>query len=132
EARMELVDDPDDDLVLVAALAAQELLQSDGKEAAVESLTEAIATTEEEAADVAAGAASARANAEEAAANLVTAEATLQAARDAFNSDAASILALRDQAILMLMPYILLIWVIALAAGVLVWGVVYLVRNIIE
>jgi ABC-type maltose transport system permease subunit len=132
ERRQPLVEDPEDDLVLVAALAAQEALETGGKDAAVQVLTEAITTTETEAADVAEGAASARANAEEAKANLATAEATLQAARDAFNADAAAILAVRDQAILRLVPYMLLIWTQALAAAALVWCVVYAFRNVIE
>jgi ABC-type maltose transport system permease subunit len=132
ERRQALVEDPEDDLVLVAALAAQDALASGGKDAAVQALTEGITNAETEAADAADGAVSARANAEEGAANLVTAEATLQAARDAFNADAAAILAVRDQAILRLVPYMLLIWAMALAAGALVWCIVYAVGNVIE
>lgn len=132
EMRQPLVEDPEDDLVLVAALAAHQALETGGKEAAVQALTDAIVTTEAEAADIADGAASARANAEEAAANLVTSEATLQAARDAFNSDAAAILIVRDQAILMLVPYILLIWTQTLALAALVWCLVFVLRSRIE
>ena len=132
ETRQALVEDPEDDLVLAAALAAQAALATGGKEAAVQALAEGIATTETEAADVAEGAASARANTNEAAANLVTAEATLQAARDAFNSDAAAILTVRDQSIVRLSPYMLLIWAMALAFAALVWSVVSALRNLIE
>jgi ABC-type maltose transport system permease subunit len=76
-------------------------------------------------------AATARTNAEEAAASLITAEERLIAAREAFNADAAGIYAVRDQAIIQMIPIMLLAWGAALVGAAVVWFILSQLRNVV-
>jgi ABC-type maltose transport system permease subunit len=76
-------------------------------------------------------AATARANAEEAAAGLSVAEDRLIAAREAFNASAAGIYGVRDQAIIQMIPYMLLAWGAALAGAGVVWFILSSIKHIV-
>ncbi len=132
DARSVIVEDPDDDLVLVAALAAQEVLNTSGLEAARQLLSDNIALIQTEATDTREGAITARTNAEEQRTNVTAAETRLLAAETAFDQDAARIYTLRDQAFINVIPYILIAWVATLLAAVLVWVIVRALKNTIE
>ncbi|MBE2269064.1 MAG: ABC transporter permease subunit [Anaerolinea sp.] len=131
-ARQTGTDEDEDNLVLQALIAAQTALNDSGVDAARAALAEGVTTVQAEAVDVRDGATSARANAEEAKANLATAEQTLIAARDAYLADAASIYALRDSALVAVLPYVLLAWGAALAAAAVLWGITRALRGRIE
>ena len=75
---------------------------------------------------------SARNNADEAAASLPASQAALNAAQADFDANAASTLGLRDRAMVAVLPYILLAWVGGLAAGAVLWGIAYALRNRLE
>lgn len=124
-------DAPDDDVVLQTLLTALPALDTSADDFKV-ALTAGVTAAQDSAASQQSRAQSARANVDEAKANLTTAEATLQSARDAFDADADGILAIRDQAMMGVLPYILLAWVGALVGAALVWGIVYLLRGVIE
>ena len=132
DTRTANVEDPEDDLVLVAALAAQEALNADGVEAARQVLTDNIVLIQTEATDIREGATTARTNAEEQRTNVTAAETRLLAASTAFDEDAARIYALRDQVFVSVIPYVLLAWGAALVAAAVVWVIVRVLKNVIE
>lgn len=114
----------EDDPYLLTLQAAQEALTSAGPEAASAVLRDSLDDLQAEAARQAERAASARASAEEARANLPGAEERLAAAQDDFDSRAAGILAIRDQAVLRLIPYALIAWVGALVLAGVIFAIV--------
>ncbi len=75
---------------------------------------------------------SARNNADEAAASLPASEAALNAALADSDANAGATLGLRDRAMVAVLPYILLAWVGGLAAGAVLWGFAYALRNRLE
>jgi ABC-type maltose transport system permease subunit len=120
--------DAENDLTL-ALSSAQAALAADGANA---DLSENLAFLTAEAADLAEGAVSARASAEEARANLAGAETLLTDARARVDGEAADILAVRDAAILQILPYALLAWAAALGGAVVVWGIVKALSRTVE
>jgi ABC-type maltose transport system permease subunit len=132
ENRSAVVDDPDDDLVLVAALAAQQALNGGDLEGARQILSDNVAVIQTEAVDIREGATTARTNAEEQRANVTAAEERLLAASTAFDQDAARIYAVRDQAFLASIPYIVLAWAATLVAAAVVWVIVRALKTAIE
>lgn len=120
-----------DDVVLQTLLTALS-----GLDTSVEEFNTALATGVESANASAASlqqrATSARTNADEAAANLITSEETLRVAQEAYDVDANVIIAQRNQAFLGVLPYMLLAWAGGLLAAGALWGVAYLLKNVIE
>ncbi|MEP7291134.1 MAG: ABC transporter permease subunit [Chloroflexota bacterium] len=121
----------DDDLVLQTLLTALPSLDA-GVADFNAALTAGIEPAQAEADGLLGRAQTARTNATEAAANLTTAESTLLAAQSAYDADTVTILAIRDQALSQAVPYMLLAWVGGLGGAALLWGIIYLLRGVIE
>lgn len=122
----------EDDPMLEALVVGQGMIGSQSLDVFRQALNTIVDDTRVELEDTRAGAETARNNVNDALAGLETAEQTLDVARDAYNADAATILSIRDQTISQMIPYVLLTWVAALAGAAVIWGIVYLLRNVIE
>ncbi|MGQ9907410.1 MAG: ABC transporter permease subunit [Candidatus Flexifilum sp.] len=120
----------DDDDLMVALLAARTALAEGGDADAA--IREAIAVAQTQADRLAQRAASARANHTEAAAQLVVAEERLNAARIDSEQNASALIAQRWQVVLQLFPYALLALAGALVLAAIVWGIVALLRSVVE
>jgi len=132
EARLEMTEDPEDDIAVQALQTAIPILDTGGVTGFLAGLDSAVQQVTDEAAAAQDDAVTARANADEAAANLVTSEATLAAAQERVDQEAAGVLAVRDSALLQAIPYVLLTWVAGLAGAALIWVIVRLLKNVIE
>jgi arabinogalactan oligomer/maltooligosaccharide transport system permease protein len=95
-------------------------------------LDAAVVNAEADVADQQEGAASARISADEAAANLVTAEATLDAARAAYDADVGAINQRRTDGLVALIPSMIAAFVGALVAAAAIWFIVRAVKDRIE
>lgn len=122
----------EDDPILEALVIGQGMIGSQSLDVFRQALNTIVDDTRLELEDTRAGAVTARNNVNEALGGLETAEQTLDVAREAYNADAVTILAIRDQTIGQMIPYVLLTWVAALIGGAVIWGIVYLLRNVIE
>lgn len=120
-----------DDAVLQTLLTALPSLDTSGEEFNA-ALATGIESANASAASLQQRATSARTNADEAAANLITSEETLRVAQEAYDVDANVIIAQRNQAFLGALPYMLLAWAGGLLAAGALWGVAYLLKNVIE
>ncbi|GEM_PF-951060 len=132
DARMEFLEDPEDDLALQVFNVALPILRTGGIEAFMVSLNQGLEDARIVLTNAQETAQSARANADEAAANLVVAEQTLFDAREAFNTSASQIFALRDQGFLALLPALLIAWVGALALAGVIWLIARAIKHIVE
>lgn len=122
----------EDDPMLEALVIGQGMIGSQSLDVFRQALNTIVDDTRLELEDTRAGAVTARNNVNDALAGLGTAEQTLDVAREAYNADAVTILAIRDQTIGQMIPYVLLTWVAALIGGAIIWGIVYLLRSVIE
>jgi len=127
-----LFEDAEDDLILQALLAAQSALETDGRDVAITALSDGLTALQAEAEEAQADALSSRQSAEEGSAELVTAEATLTDARTNFAESSVTLYGLRSNAFFAALPYMLLAWVAGLIGAVVVWGIVYGLRAVIE
>lgn len=122
----------EDDPMLEALVIGQGMIGSQSLDVFRQALNTIVDDTRLELEDTRAGAVTARNNVNDALGGLETAEQTLDVAREAYNADAVTILAIRDQTIGQMIPYVLLTWVAALIGGAIIWGIVYLLRSVIE
>jgi len=121
-----------DDTALQVLQTVLPILDTGGVAGFKAGLTSGIEQVQADVAQLQQRAQSARANADSGAVNLTTSEATLQAARDAYDANTGAIQSIRDQTFWGALPYMLLAWVAALAVGGLIWGVTYLLRSRVE
>lgn len=121
-----------DDVALEALAAAQEALESGGREAALVALQDAAAEAETELADRQDQAQRAAQQAVDAEASLAEAETALFAAQALSDQAEAAIAAVRWAALLGAAPYYLLTLAGALIGAGVIWGIMYLVRKWIE
>jgi ABC-type maltose transport system permease subunit len=112
---------PQRDDIQEALFPVRDALAAGDAAAARAAFDEALLVINDEAARVASGAAAARANADEAIANLDDAQAALDAATAEFEANAATYYNLRTNALLGLLPLVLLAWVGALAGAAALW-----------
>ncbi len=132
QARLDVAENPDDDVVLQVLQTALPILETGGLTGFRAGLESAIVSATEEAAQAQQSAASARANADEAAAALVEDEAALIAAQARVDQEAQEVLALRNNALIQALPHMLLAWAAALAGAFGVWLIVRALRQAIE
>ncbi|MFN8450335.1 MAG: ABC transporter permease subunit [Anaerolineae bacterium] len=122
----------EDDVALQVLQTAVPILDTGGVAGFKAGLASGIDAVQGDLADLQQRAQSARANADEAATNLVTAEQTLQAARAAYDANVGTILSIRDQGFWGALPYMLLAWVGGLLGAAVLWGITYLLRNVVS
>lgn len=132
QARLEVAEDPEDDFAVQTLQIALPILETGGLTGFRAALDSAVQQTTDRVAEAQADAVTARTNADEAAANLVTAEATLAAAQERVDQEAAGVLAVRDNALLQVVPQILLTWAAGLIGAAVIWFIVRLLKNTIE
>ncbi|MCA9903091.1 MAG: ABC transporter permease subunit, partial [Anaerolineae bacterium] len=132
QARLDITEDPEDDFVVQVLQTALPILQTGGLTGFRAGLDTAVQQATDDVTEAQADAVTARTNADEAAANLVTAEATLATAQERVDQDAAGVLAMRDSALLQVVPQILLTWAAGLIGAAVVWFVVRLLKNTFE
>ena len=131
-ASRESGEDPEDDIVLQAALASREALAGGDVDGALTALDAGVAEAEEEALDRQDGAESARRNAVEAAEALPEAEETLAQARQSFDAESSRLGSARSDAMQEVIPQILIAWVAGLIGAGAIWGAMYAARAQID
>jgi ABC-type maltose transport system permease subunit len=122
----------EDDFVLAQVQAAQVVLESDGREAALAALDASVAAAETEAADRADAAQRAAQNAADTEQSLTEAEAALFEAQAIFDVAEAQVSGVRNQALLAMLPYYLVALVGALVGAGVIWGILYALRGRVE
>ncbi|MCL4247263.1 MAG: ABC transporter permease subunit [Anaerolineae bacterium] len=132
QARLEVAEDPEDDFAVQTLQTALPILETGGLTGFRAALDSAVQQTTDRVAEAQADAVTARTNADEAAANLVTAEATLAEAQARVDQEAAGVLAVRDNALLQVVPQMLLTWAAGLIGAAVIWFIVRLLKNAIE
>ena len=132
DARLDVAEDPEDDIVLEVLRTALPILETGGLTGFRAGLESAVTNAEAELAQAQAGAESARTNADESVIALAADEAALLAAQARVDQEAAEVLAVRDSAVIQGLPHMLLAWGAALAGAAGIWLIVRALRPVVE
>ncbi len=122
----------EDQLILEGLTEAQLALEDGGMEAAKTPLNQSVSDLEAAVAEMQEDAAAARENLAEAEAALAEAESLLNETRQVYDAVAADATAISSQAVMAVLPYIVLAAAAALVGAAAVWGVLYALRDRFE
>ncbi len=122
----------EDDLLLQTALTMKTALDTGDLETARTALADGLVALEADIGRLQGRADAAAASAAEGEVTLADAEAVLLAADAEFDTSAVPVIASRDRALLGMVPYMLLTWGGALAAGAVIWLIVRALRGLVD
>lgn len=132
DSRTASVENPDRDFVIETLVSAQEALNTDGEAAALAVVNAGLETANTEVADAQDTIIRAQENVTSAQETLQEAEANLLVNREAFDEVQAQADRFRNAVLIGLIPYYLLALAGALILAGVLWGGVYLLRDVIE